>query len=177
MSKTSVLTQISENKSLLQPAKFTFEPTTLPFLRYFVQSVSLPSVNTTAAVQVAMGFSDIKRHGDKLRFDQLVISALIDEDMRVWEETYDWLCALTKPDRFEQYVRFYDKKKDPYHDAVLTVNTNSNIPNIRFQFTNCHPVSLGAVHFTETQNADNVLVADITFEYDQYYIKRIKSEG
>jgi hypothetical protein len=175
MSKTSVLTQIPDNKSLLQPTKYTFEPTTLPFLRYFVQSVSLPAVQTTAPIQPNM-FADIKRHGDKLRFDQLVITAIIDEDMRVWEETFNWLCALTKPDRFEQYARFFDRKADPYHDCILTVNTNSNIPNIRFKYTNCHPVSLGAVHFAETLNADNILIADITFEFDQYYIQRIKNE-
>lgn len=176
MTKTSVLTTIPDNKSFLQSTKYSFEPTTLPFLRYFVQSVNLPSVSTTAPIQHSL-FADIKRHGDKLRFDQLVITALIDEDMRVWEETFDWLCALTKPDRFEQYIRFFDRKADPYHDAILTVNTNSNIPNIRFKFTNCHPVQLGAVHFAETVNANVILVADIVFEYDQYYIQRIKNES
>jgi hypothetical protein len=177
MSKTSVLTQIPDNKSFLQPTKYVFEPTTLPFLRYFVQSVTLPAVSTTAPIQPAMGFTDIKRHGDKLKFDQLVISAIIDEDMRVWEETFSWLNALTAPDRFEQYAKFFDRKANPYHDSILTINTNSNIPNIRFKFTNCHPVNLGAVHFAETQNADIILVADIVFEYDQYYIQRIKSES
>lgn len=176
MSKQNVLTTIPQNKSFLQPTKYTFEPTTLPFLRYFVQSVTLPAVETTAPIQPNMGFADIKRHGDKLRFDNLIITAIIDEDMRVWEETFDWLCALTSPDRFEQYVRFYEQKRDPYHDSVLTVHTNSHIPNIRFLFTNCHPISLGAVHFSETENADTILVADIAFAYDQYYIKRIKSE-
>lgn len=171
MGNKSVLTQIPENSSFLQPHKFILEFPTMPFLRYFAQSVNLPSISTSAVI-VPSPFADMKRHGDKLRFDDLVITAIIDEDMRVWEETHNWLYALTKPDNFSQYVRYFDKKATPYHDAILTVLTNANVPNIRYKFTNCHPTMLGAVNFSVTEGADTQLYADITFAYDQYYISR-----
>lgn len=114
------------------------------------------------------------RHGDKLVFDQLIVKAIIDEDLRVWEETYDWLQALTKPDKYSQYIRFYDKEKNPYHDATLTVNTNANVPNIRFKFTNCHPIGLGGIEFNTTLDATTTITTEIAFRYDQYYLDRLK---
>jgi hypothetical protein len=172
MSETSALIKIPENTSFLQPNKFSFEIPSLPFLRYFGQDVTLPSVSTNAVDQPSP-FAMMKRHGDRLNFDQLTCTILLDEDMRSWEETYNWLRSLTKPDNYGEYVRFLNPTKSPYHDAILTINTNSHNPNLRFKFTNVHPVSLGAVHFSHRQTADEVLVADIVFSYDQYYMQRL----
>lgn len=173
MTKESSLTRIPINTSLLQPTKYTLEFPHMPFLRYFVQRVPLPGISTTAPRQMANGFSDIKRHGDKLEWEDLSVTALIDEDMRVWEETKDWLHSLTTPNKYDEYVRFLDPKRSPYHDAVLTVNTNANLPNIRFKFTHLHPISLGPVIFDTTSSAESPLIADIVFAYDQYEITRL----
>lgn len=172
MSKESLLTRIPENTSFLQANKFTFVFPTLPFLKYFCQTVTLPSVSTSP-VSISTPFSDVYRHGDKLVYDQLNVTAIIDEDLRVWEETYNWMLSLTKPEEFEQYVRYVDKKADPYHDGVLTLNTNSNIPNIRITFQRCHPVSIGSVNFSVMENAQTIMTLDITFRYDGYLIQRL----
>lgn len=173
MTTTSVLTRIPENTSFLQPTKFTFAFPTLPFLKYFCQSVIIPSVSTNP-VAVSSPFANTYRHGDKLAFDELLISAIVDEDMRVWEETYNWIKALTKPNDFSQYVRYKDGKATPYHDAELTINTNANVPNMRFKFTDCHPIVLGSINFNTTENATRTINIDITFRYDQYYIDRLQ---
>ena len=80
MSNTSVLTKIPENTSFLQPTRFSFLFPELPFLRYFCQSVSIPGVSTNA-VSVETPFSNTFRHGDKLNYDGLNITAIIDEDI------------------------------------------------------------------------------------------------
>jgi hypothetical protein len=113
------------------------------------------------------------RHGDKLVYDQLSVTAIIDEDLKVWEETLDWLNALTKPESYDQYKKFYDPNKKLYHDAILTINTNANINNIRVQFYNCHPVSLSSINFSTADTADTILSADIVFRYDYYKITRL----
>jgi hypothetical protein len=172
MSQESLLTKIPENTSFLQSTKFTFTFPTLPFLRYFSQTAQLPSV-TTSPVQVPNPFSDMFRHGDKLVYDQFNITALVDEDIRTWEETYNWLKALTKPQDYNQYVRYYNSKGTPYHDAILTVNTNANVPNFRVLFKDCHPISLSALQFDSKINADNAITMDVTFRYDFYEIERL----
>jgi hypothetical protein len=172
MSNSSLLTRIPENTSLLQPNKFTFSFTTLPFLKYFCQSVSIPGVSTSA-VPVETPFSNTFRHGDKLVYDGLNISALLDEDIRVWEETYNWLLALTFPKEFRQYYRNSNNRDSAYHDGILTINTNANNPNVRFKFTNCHPVSLSGISFDTTQSALETMTIDIGFRYDGFEIERL----
>jgi hypothetical protein len=176
MSSESPLTRIPINTSFLQPTKFGFTFPTLPFLRYFCQSVIIPGVSTSP-VRVSSPFVDTYRHGDKLVFDQLTVTALIDEDLRLWEETYNWIVGLTKPDRFPQYIRSKDKKAQLYHDGVLTINTNANLPNIRITFTDCHPISLSPIQFATTETADTLLTSDIVFRYDQMEIVRLMPLG
>jgi 4-hydroxyphenylpyruvate dioxygenase-like putative hemolysin len=136
--------------------------------------VQIPGVSTSA-VTVSNPFANIYRHGDKLVYDQLTISAVIDEDLKTWQETYDWLLALTKPEKFEQYNRFYDSNKKLYHDATLTLNTNANVNNIRVKFFNCHPTSISSVQFNTSDNANTILTADIVFRYDYYELFRFTS--
>ena len=172
MTTSSLLTRIPENTSFLQPTKFSFLFPTLPYLKYFGQAVNIPGVSTTP-ISIETPFSNTFRHGDKLAFDNLMVSAIVDEDLRTFEETFNWMKALTFPSQYEEYIRFYDKDRSPYHDGELTINTNANIPNIRIKFFNCHPISLAGINFNVTQDATVTLTTDITFRYDRYEIARL----
>jgi hypothetical protein len=172
MANEPYIAKIPENTSILQLTKFTVVFPTLSFLKYFSQTMNLPGVSTTA-VEVPSPFSSTFRHGDKLVYETFSVNAIIDEEMRVWEETYSWLRALTKPTKFSEYKRFYNATGELYHDAILTVNTNANLPNIRFKFKNIHPVSLGGVAFNTSDNAQSIPTADVTFRYDFFEIERL----
>lgn len=170
MTQSSILTQVPENTNFLQPNRFTFTFPTLPFLRYFGQTLKLPGISTSP-VKVETPFSATWRHGDKLVFEDLAISVIIDEDLRVWEETYRWLRALTFPHEFPEYVTYTDRQATAYHDGILTLNNNANVPNIRVIFRNCHPTSLTGINFSTMENANTILTADITFRYDTFQIE------
>lgn len=172
MSAESTLTKIPTNTSFLQPNKFSFTIPTLPFMTYFCQNVSLPGVSTSPVV-VDTPFSNTFRHGDKLVYDSLIVTILVDEDLRSWEETYKWLVSLTFPNEFPEYVTYKDKKATPYHDAILTINNNNHQPNIRIKFTNCHPSALTGVSLSTTASAADILTCDITFRYDGFDIERL----
>lgn len=163
-----------ENTSILQSAKFTFIIPDKPFLKYFCQTVQIPSVSTSE-IAVPTPFSNTYRHGEKLNYDALTISALMDEDMRVWEETYNWLKSLTRPTSFEEYPRksVRDVQIPLYFDGYLTVNTNANNPNIRFKFRNCHPTTIGMINFDTKVDADTIPTADFTFRYDYFEIEKM----
>jgi len=163
-----------QNTSILQSTKFTFVIPDMPFLKYFCQTVNLPSVSTTEVI-VPTPFSNTYRHGDKLVFDAFTITAIMDEDLRVWEETYKWLKSLTRPQSYNEYARktIRDVQTPLYFDGYLTVNTNANNPNIRIKFHNCHPTSIGLVSFDTKVDADVIPTADFTFRYDLFEIERL----
>lgn len=161
-----------QNTSILQTTKYTFLIPELPFARYFGQTVALPGVGTNP-VEVSNPFTSTYRHGDKLVYEPFSINAIVDEDLRVWEETYNWLRFLTKPTSFnDSRKREGTIFKEKYYDGVLTINTNANIPNIRVKFKNVHPVSLGSIQFSSTDNAQTIPTADISFRYDWFEIER-----
>lgn len=173
MTIESFTTNTPENTSILQSTKFTFLFPDKPFLKYFCQTVIIPSVSTNV-ISVPTPFSDTYRHGEKLSYDPLVITALIDEDLRVWQETYNWLKSLTRPTSFDEYPRKSLRDPTPlYFDGYLTVNTNANKPNIRFHFHNCHPSDIGSINFDTKVDADTIPTCDFTFRYDGYEVERI----
>jgi hypothetical protein len=172
MSTENIVWSIPENTSLLQPTKFTFAIPDMPMLKYFCQTVSIPSVSTTE-IPVPTPFNTTYRHGHSLAYDPLTITAIIDEDFRVYEETLKWLVSLTEPQDFDQYPRKYLKDQTPlYKDAVLTVNTNANNPNFRLIFKDCHPTTMGAIPFDTKVNADSPMTVDITWRFDYFEIER-----
>lgn len=172
MSAESAISRIPDNGNFLQSTKYTFIIPELPFARYFCQSVLLPSVSTSE-IMIPTPFSDTYRHGDKLVYEPISMTVIVDEDLKVWEETHNWLKALTAPTKFDEYLRIKSKRIPAYYDGILTINTNANIPNLRLKFRNCHPVSLGGIQFSSSDSADNTIVTDISFRYDYYDIERI----
>jgi hypothetical protein len=161
-----------ENTSLLQATKYTFIIPDMPFLKYFCQTVALPTVSTSE-VAIPTPFSTTYRHGDKLVYEGLTLTALVDEDLRIWEESYKWLRGLTRPAEYAQYIKAKDPKAPLYFDGYLTINTNSNNPNMRIKFHNCHPTSLSGINFDTKVDADTIPTCDITFRYDLFEIERL----
>jgi len=172
MSQESALTKIPENTSFLQLTKYTFIIPELPFARYFCQTVTMPGVSTSAPQQPTP-FTSLYRHGDTLQYDEFQITCLIDEDLRIWEETYNWLISVTAPQKFAQYGKRQGRTFEKYYDGILTINTNANLPNMRIKFKNVHPLSIGGITFSTADSAENTPSSDISFRYDWLEIERI----
>lgn len=172
MPNISLLNNTPQNTNILQTTKYMFVIPTLNFAKYFCQSVNFPGV-TTSEIMVATPLSNTYRHGEKLIFEPLQLSVMIDEDFRVWEETYNWLVALTKPSNSNQYNNFKRQGAQIYHDGFLTLNTNANNPNLRIKFRDCHPVAVGGINFSTQDNAETIPTAEISFRYDTFEIERI----
>ena len=114
MTQNSFLTTIPQNTSILQTTRYTFVIPNLPFAKYFCQSINLPGV-TSNEIEVATPYSSTYRHPTKMSFEPFSISFLIDEDLRVWEETYKWIVSLTRPESGKQYIKSKDKERFNTH--------------------------------------------------------------
>lgn len=175
-----------QNLSLAQSTKFKLSFTRLPYVTYFCSSVNIPGISSTPTQQ-ATPFSDLPVPGDKIVYDTLDISFLIDEDYRSWFTIHDWVRGFTFPTSFEEYRNLglnntsYPQNKaialssenPQYSDAILTIYTNKNNPNIRIKFRDCFPVSLSSVKFSAQENADVILNGDASFKFAYYDIERV----
>ena len=169
---TSPRTDIPENTSTLQPTKYLFTIPDLPFAKYFCQKVNIPGISTTPVV-FSNPFTDVKLHGDKPNFETFQITVIIDEDLRVFEETFNWIKSYSKPTKFEEYRNRDGKSRTPiYYDGVLTTLNNANLENIRFHFHHLHPYAITGLEF-DTKLGSDEIVATVSFTYDYYDIERI----
>jgi len=104
---------------------------------------------------------------------------LVNENATSWIQLYDWFRSFASPDGTDernlktalqnQYNNMANDKLQ-YSDATLTVLSALNNPLFRVEFTNMFPVSLSDIFFDTKQSADDMIVSDATFVYDQFKV-------
>lgn len=168
----SVLTRQPKNTNLLGSTKFKFVFSKAPHVDYFVQAVDIPGIQVSP-VEQTNPFAYTYRTGDKPLYEPLTLTMLIDEEMRTWEEIHNWMRGISFPTSFTEYDD--QKQKGLYSDATLIVESNANVPKFSFIFYHLFPITLSTVHLDSRDNADNLLTADVTFQYTYYDLKRLTS--
>ncbi len=161
-----------DNLNLLNSLLFKFEIEKFPNITYFCQSCSIPGIQIGEAQQ-ATPFVDVSVPGDTLTFDTLSVSFLVDEDMKNYEEIYNWLMAMGYPSSFNQMTI---DRRDPtqvFSDGQLTVLNNSKVPKIGFKFHGCYPISLGSLQFDSTMTDADSILCDVVFSYRLFEMVRL----
>lgn len=179
----SVLTRNPTNKSLLQTNKFKLNFGAIPAITYFCQTVNLPGLSLNEITRDTP-FIDLFVPGEKLSYETLNITFLLDEDLMSWMQLHNWIRAITFPTEFDEFKdldrlsqvsanRARAGLKPQYSDATVTVYTNKNNPNIRINFKDVFPTSLSSIVFNATDTADNIATADASFRFSYYNIETI----
>jgi len=160
------------NTSFLQPTKFQLTFTRMPNITYFCQTFNLPGISMSEIVHNTP-FVDLYVHGDKVQYEPLDLTFMVDEDLRGWLEIHDWITGLTFPKNFDQYRRLVKDNEDyggTVSDAVMTLISNKNTPNIRITFKDCFPTSVSSIAFDYTMDASMTLTSSATFRYNYFDI-------
>lgn len=167
--KDTYLHKYNINANRLESANFLLVTHNSPFMNFFCQTIVIPSVTTNGAM-VPTPYSDTWRHGDKLVYEPLNVSILIDEDLMVWEEAYNWIRGLTYPHDSAEYRA--QVKRGLYADMSIIFLKNSKNPNLMLRIRNAHPIFVGPVNMSVGDDPSVVLQTDITFQYDTFHFIR-----
>ena len=171
------------NKSILNKNNFRLLIEKVPTVEYYVQTVSIPGLSFNETVQpVGMGV-DAYFHGDKVEFETLNVSFLVDEDLQNYQEMYNWMTEIVPVANSADYQRLTGSTMNTLgvssHDEVeenlvsqitLVTNTNKNIPNRYFRFYDAFPISLGSLEMQSGSETAPV-TCDIQFRFNFYEIK------
>lgn len=184
----TVLKRNPTNTDLLQSTKFRITFDRLPGMTFFCQQANLPGVSLTE-IPKPTPFVDLYVPGEKLIYDTLNFTFIVDEDLLAWTEIHDWMRGITFPTEFEEYLEMQRKNAisnlgqqylsnrklsgGQYSDATMTVFTNKNNPNFRVKFVNVFPTSLSTIIFNTSDSAENIVTADATFRFSYYNYERI----
>lgn len=157
------------NTNLLEGTKYIFVSHNIPNLNFFATSITLPSVSVPEATQHTP-LSTIYRAGDKMEYEPIRATFLVDEDHRVWEDIYNWMKGYSYPHTQDEYKQ--QLKRGVYHDFSVLVLKNSYESNFSYRFHNAFPTFLGTIEMSTTKFADDVLQTDVILRYDTFEIIR-----
>ena len=173
----------SINKSILNKNNFRLLIDKIPTVEYYVKSVNIPGLTFSEVSQPAGIGLDAFFPGDKVSFDTLDVTFLVDEDLENFKEVYDWMDAIVPVSNTEDNKNYTDTVSteigqlstvenalNQYSDITLVLNTNKNIANRFFRFKDCFPINLGALELES--GADNEPVTcSVQFRFTYYEIK------
>ena len=170
------------NLNYLSPVNFDLLINKLPKTRYFCVGATLPGItfgealhDTTLAIRSYLP-------GDRISFEPLTVRFAVDEDMKNYQEIFNWIMQLGPGVDSHDFASLIGSTgrdwgnrsgdfKEMYSDATLMVNTSSNNANLEVQFIDCFPTSLGSVEFKTDATEVEYAVADLTMRYTYFKIK------
>ena len=159
----------------LEIKNFELQIDRLPGVMYNCTSAPLPGISAGPAIQ-STPFATIKHPGDTLVYTPLIVTFIVDENMKNWDEIFYWMQAYGHPDNFDQYKSFDQNAKQNVANkksgGSLIISNNKYNYTRTFTFEDLFPVDVSEVMF-DTQ-VDDVFVATCTasFEFTQFYPQR-----
>jgi hypothetical protein len=170
----TAITRAPQNTNLLQPTKFLLSFDRIGTSQFFCQTVNLPGISLGSA-PINTPVADIYAPGNKITYDELSISFLVNEDVQTWQDIHSWFRSIASPEGFSERNRLSDmqnqfskNKQKNYSDATLTILSGLNNPLLRIQFFNAFPTSLSGIEFDTTKSADTIITASANFRFDYF---------
>ena len=175
------------------PTQFRFGVHQLPKVEFFTVGANLPGISAGVATH-ATPFKDIPIMGEKLTYENLSISFIVDEYLENYISLHDWMVGIGFPQKREQFRTYRDVTSNTpaeggtptidrigratadralYSDAFLQILSNKNNPIVEVIFENLFPVSLSALDFSQSATDVEYIVATAEFAYQIYEIKTL----
>ena len=170
------------------PIQFRFKCSKLPTVEFFCQTANIPGIGLGVA-DIETPLKSIPFPGDKVTYQDLAISFLVDENLNNYKEIHDWIIGLGAPQNHTQFSTLRDTGTDrfpgqttnspnnntvpdggTYSDATLTVLNSKNIAVTEIRFHNIFPTSLGALSYDVQASDVNYLSVGVDFSYMYYEI-------
>tara|TARA_Y100000816_G_scaffold216951_1_gene162116 strand:- start:1220 stop:1810 length:591 start_codon:yes stop_codon:yes gene_type:complete len=195
VTETSPLNRQPTKLDYTSPTQFRFLINQLPKVQYFTVSANVPGI-TLGDATYATPLKDIPLPGEKLTYDDLNITFIVDENLENYIEIHNWLASLGFPKNREQFkthrsatsnlpkvtvgtsgdigdVKPITSDSPMFSDSVLTVLSNKNNPVVECRFEDCFPTSLSSLDYSQNQTDVEYLTAEVTFKYKIYEIKTL----
>ena len=196
MTTTNVQTRQPSVMDYASPIQFRFKCSKLPKVEFFCQTANIPGIGLGEA-EVDTPLKTMPFPGDKVTYQDLAISFLVDENLENYKEIHDWIIGLGAPQNHTQFSDFRGLSSDRfpgtsssnaitgqatadplpeggmYSDATLTVLNSKNIAVTEIRFHNIFPTSLGSLSYDVKASDVDYLAASVDFSYMYYEIVQL----
>ena len=173
--------------------QFKFSIMKLPKVEYFCTSANIPGIALADTQTQPTPLKDIPLPGDKLNYERLSISFLVDENLENYREIHGWLRGLGFPGDHKEHANLLksgntrfpgstsnilgDAGRSKYappktgglfSDATLSVLSNKNNSVVEVRFSDVFPISLTGLPYNQQATDVDYLTASVTFDYKIY---------
>lgn len=107
--------------------------------------------------------------GNKMVYDLLEVSYIIDENLEAWVELYTWMTELYSPSNTKQYK----EKTQDYVDGFILVYSSSNNPILRVEFKGLFPVKIDEVGFDIEEPSTEPVKSKVEFAFMSLEVKKV----
>ena len=189
---TSPLSRQPTKLDYSSPTQFKFSINQIPKVEFFTQSANLPGINLGEVV-IPTPYKDIPYVGDKVTYENLDIQFIVDEHLENYIEMHNWMIGIGFPKSRQQFTNFRSTTSNTsnaagkaqtdigkvglsvperplYSDATLSILSNKNNPLVEIRFSDCFPVSLSGLDYTQQVSDVEYLTASVDFRYKLYEI-------
>ena len=177
------------------PTQFRFGINQLPKVEFFTVAANVPSITMGDAI-FPTPFKDIPVMGDKLTYENLSISFIVDEYLENYISLHEWMTAIGFPKNRTQFKDFRSNTSNVaqttrgtsldigdvqpstsanalFSDGYLIILSNKNNPIVEITFHDMYPVSLGALEYSQGATDVEYLTVTADFAYQIYEIKTL----
>ena len=192
---TTATSPLSRQPTVLDyssPTQFKFGINQLPKVEFFTTAANIPAISLGELV-IPTPYKDIPLIGDKITFDNLSISFIVDEYLENYITIHNWILGIGFPKTRTQFTEFRSTTanqptagaggntdigkvgqatadKSFYSDATLTILSNKNNPIVEIRYSDMFPVSLSGLDYNQQATDVEYQTATIDFRYKLYEI-------
>lgn len=193
MTTTNSYARQPTKQDYASPTQFKFSILKLPKVEYFCTQVNLPGISLGGAVTQPTPFKDIPIPGDKLTYDPLSMTFLVDENLENFQEIHGWLVGLGFPRDYSEFRNLVSSGNDrfpaknqsisseigkvkygspnvggTYSDATLTILSSKNNAELEVRFRDVYPTALTGLAYDQQAADVDYLTATVSFNYSIY---------
>ena len=175
------------------PTQFKFSIIKLPKVEYFCTAVNIPGITLGGTMSQPTPLKDIPVPGDKLTYEPLQMTFLVDENLENFQEIHGWLVGLGFPRDYSEFQNLVSSGNDRfpakttqtsneigkvkygaantggiYSDATLTVLSSKNNSQVEIRFRNVFPTGLTGLQYNQQAADVDYLTATVSFSYEIY---------
>jgi len=181
----TAISNLPVNRNFLSPLGFSFTIKKTPSVNYFVQSVSIPNVSLGQS-DIQTPFNRLPIPGDHVNYEPFTVTFRVDEEMRNYQELFDWIVFVGFPDNFDQYntvatqrARFGGSVTNPvagtgiYSDASLMVLNSAKAPILEIVYKDMYPIDLSTLDFDARSTDVDYIECTVSFAYRSFTLNRL----
>jgi len=184
------------------PTQFKFQMSKLPKVEYFCTAANIPGIDMPFSDQKTP-LADIPLPGEKVNFEALNVTFIVDENLENYKEIHGWLMGIGFPKDYSQARdllgagadRFptttgANLQTDPgkvkygptaiggiYSDATLLILSSKNRPVTEVRFSEVFPTALSGLQYSQTATDVEYLTATVTLQYRLYEFANVNASS